>query len=150
MEDLTEFEAAVELAINAHDNQYRKGGMPYIIHPLRVASKFGEKQLRERSVAVLHDVLEDTLTEMVDFRTYGISDEVLDVVIAMTKIKGETYENYLERVKSNELARVVKIEDIKDNMEDLKVYLLSESESDRKWAERKIKQYEDGLEFLMR
>jgi hypothetical protein len=50
-------------------------------------------------------------------RKLGITDEeVLNGVEALTKKQGETYENYLQKVKSNPNARRVKLADINDNM----------------------------------
>ena len=61
--DLGQIRAAFEYAENAHRNQRRKSGEPYIIHPLAVAQIVAEElKLDSESIeaALLHDCIEDT------------------------------------------------------------------------------------------
>jgi hypothetical protein len=102
---------AFELARKAHEGQYDKGGKPYIEHPLAV-----EKLLvspRQRIVALLHDVVEDTDTTLEDLRPFG--KEIVAAVDAITKRDNEPLKNYLTRVKANPIARAVKIADLTHN-----------------------------------
>lgn len=61
--DFDRIRAAFEFADKAHENQKRKSGEPYIIHPLAVAQIVAEElRLDSESIeaALLHDVIEDT------------------------------------------------------------------------------------------
>ncbi|MCR8981983.1 HD domain-containing protein [Brevibacillus laterosporus] len=106
---------AVLLATKAHANQQDKGGQPYILHPLRVMMYMPSDEAR--AVAVLHDVLEDTDVTADDLREAGFPKEVVEAVMILTKNSKEDYDSYIKRVKQNQLARAVKIADIKDNLD---------------------------------
>jgi hypothetical protein len=102
---------AFELARKAHEGQYDKGGRPYIEHPLAV-----EKMLvspRQRIVALLHDVVEDTDTTLEDLKPFG--KEIVAAVDAITKRDSESLKDYLTRIKANPIARAVKIADLTHN-----------------------------------
>src|SRR5688572_402413 len=62
--DIEAIEAAYEVARAAHAGQYRASGEPYITHPLAVAKILAEWHLDGQALiaALLHDVVEDTLT----------------------------------------------------------------------------------------
>lgn len=105
---------AVLLATKAHANQQDKGGQPYILHPLRVMMYMSSDEAR--AVAVLHDVLEDTDVTADDLRKAGFPKEVVEAIMILTKNTKEDYDSYIIKVKQNQLARAVKIADIKDNL----------------------------------
>lgn len=113
---------ALRLAERAHAGQYRKDGMTaYVVHPIRVASKLAAKGETEEVIAtgLLHDVLEDGDKAVISEDPYPkFSITVLAAVNALTKVEGETYSVYLERVKANPIARKVKVADILDNLGD--------------------------------
>ena len=69
----------------------------------------------EKAVAYLHDVIEDTELTLEDLCEYGFSEEVLKAVDVITKKKGQDYQTYLNSVKENKLARVVKLADLHHN-----------------------------------
>jgi (p)ppGpp synthase/HD superfamily hydrolase len=68
---------AVIHATRSHDGQYRDDGVPYIIHPIRVALlliEHGEQDVDLIIAALLHDVVEDCADTIEDIRTlYGES-----------------------------------------------------------------------------
>ena len=72
----------------------------------------------EQLVGLLHDVLEDcdcmeaTLPKLSE----KFSPKICDAVFALTRCKGESYSNYIRRVSANRLARRVKLADLMDNM----------------------------------
>ena len=105
------------IATKAHKGQKRWNGKPYITHPERVSLQV--KKDEEKIVAWLHDVIEDTNINIVHLYV-EFGSIIGDAVDAITKREGERYLDYILRVKSNELARVVKIADIKDNLQSLK------------------------------
>ena len=62
-DDITMIEKAYKLAYDAHENQVRKSGEPYIIHPLCVAIILADLELDKETIVagLLHDVVEDTI-----------------------------------------------------------------------------------------
>lgn len=106
---------AIYLAEKAHQGQVDKGGQPYILHPKRVMERC--KTEKEKIVAMLHDVIEDTEITAEDLRNEGFSAEVLEAVVCLTKKYGEDYMDYIERVCENKLAAKVKLADLTDNMD---------------------------------
>lgn len=104
---------AITMAALAHDGQTDKSGAPYIFHPLRVASFFSDEFLQV--VAVLHDIVEDTVITLSDLDAH-FPQGVVNAIDALTRRDGETYEDFILRVCRNPMARKVKIADIRDNL----------------------------------
>jgi len=139
--------SAIILATKAHSNQVDKIGEPYILHPIRVMLSCNSIECK--TVAILHDVLEDTDITVMDlkqlFKEYPITivQPIIDAVVAITKIKNESYINYLAKVKNNYIATYVKKIDIKDNMSPIRTYKL-----DHDTQKRLAKKYEYALHTL--
>jgi (p)ppGpp synthase/HD superfamily hydrolase len=112
----TDLPKALAIAVEAHEGQKRMDGQDYIVHPLRVMGAV--EKIDEKIVAVLHDVPEDTDVTLDDLRKAGFKIQIIEAVDAITKRKGEKYQDYLARVMPNELALEVKIADIHDNLRD--------------------------------
>lgn len=106
---------AVAIAATAHLGQVDKAGAPYVFHPLRLMMRAETEQ--ERMVAVLHDVVEDTPWTLAELRAEGFPPEVVAALDALTKRPGERYEDFIERVVVDPLARRVKLLDLEDNMD---------------------------------
>jgi len=106
-------ERAIAIAATAHAGQVDKGGAPYILHPLKVMLRMST--LEERIVAVLHDVVEDCGISLDDLRKEGFSEEVLSAIESVTKVAGESYEDFVERAAQNPIGRVVKLADLEEN-----------------------------------
>jgi (p)ppGpp synthase/HD superfamily hydrolase len=113
-EEYTQLLKAINLAFNAHEGQYRKDGKTeYIFHPLFVMLHVSS--LKAKTVAVLHDVLEDTAVMESELRK-NFDKDVVDAVVLLTKKPKEVYMDYIRKIQDNELAREVKIADIKHNL----------------------------------
>lgn len=123
-----DLERAIAIATGAHDGQYDKGGEPYILHALRVMLAMNTEQ--HRIVAVLHDVVEDSSIS-IGTVGYQFGARIAAAVDALTKRKGEAYDDYLDRVKADDIARLVKLADLKDNS-DLGRLMRRPDETDRK------------------
>ena len=88
-EEITLLRKAYALARTAHEGQFRKGGAPYIMHPVAVATIIAEDFMMDaNSVAAgfLHDVVEDTDTTIDDIRR-EFGDDVAFLVQVVTKPK---------------------------------------------------------------
>ena len=118
-----QIDMARALAIQAHEGQFRSfSGEPYIRHPQRVAEQLTENT--DIQAAWLHDVLEDTDTTAQDLLVAGVSDFVVCIVIALTRLPRETYAQFIDRILLTpglvgEAAVRVKIADVRDNLRDL-------------------------------
>lgn len=99
----------------AHEGQFDKGGNPYYLHPEFVASLGINED--EKIVGYLHDIVEDTEYTFKDLINLGINDECLQALKLLTHNKSESYEEYIKKIKSNELARKVKLNDLINNMD---------------------------------
>ena len=108
-----DLERAIVIATGAHNGQFDKGGQPYILHALRVMMAMQSDQ--DRIVAVLHDVAEDCPLYPLSSLRKAFGHEVGDALDAITKRAGERYDEYLDRVAANPIARRVKMADLADN-----------------------------------
>ncbi|WP_250277706.1 RelA/SpoT family protein [[Clostridium] colinum] len=90
--DFSIIEKAYNLAKEAHGNQLRKSGEPYIIHPLYVAIILAELELDLESIAagILHDVIEDTKYSFEDLKQL-FNEEIAIIVSGVTKLDKFTY-----------------------------------------------------------
>ena len=115
-QDAELLERAIALACLAHRGQRYPSPdrEPYIHHPLRVM--LAVRGFRTQMAAVLHDVLEDTQVGLDQLRQADIPECVLDAVVALTHEIGYTYEQYIEQVAGTEIARLVKLADLADNL----------------------------------
>ena len=108
-------EKALELAAMHHAGQLDKAGEPYILHVLRVMHTV--EGIKAKTVAAMHDLLEDTKVTEQDLRDAGFDAEIVDAVLALTKGPKETRIEAAKRAKINSLAREVKLADNADNMD---------------------------------
>ncbi len=105
--DLSMIERAYELARTAHENQKRKSGEPYIIHPLSVAIILAELEMDKETIAagILHDVVEDTsITEPELTRLFGA--EVTLLVDGVTKLTQLNYSQDKIEVQAENLRKM--------------------------------------------
>ena len=133
-------EKAYEIAKKAHLGQIDKAGEDYIKHPEKVASFVSSDE--EKSVAYLHDVIEDTELTLEDLREYGFSEEVLKAVDVITKKRWQDYQTYLNSVKENKLARVVKLADLRHNSDLTRLINITEKDVERR------EKYQKAIDFL--
>ncbi|WP_442871308.1 RelA/SpoT family protein [Anaerotignum sp.] len=90
--DFSMLERAYALAADAHKEQKRKSGEPYVIHPLKVAYILAELELDMESIVagILHDVIEDTNYSHDDIAKL-FSEEVASLVDGVTKLGKLSY-----------------------------------------------------------
>jgi GTP diphosphokinase / guanosine-3',5'-bis(diphosphate) 3'-diphosphatase len=103
------------IVTNAHAGQFDKGGNPYVLHPLKVMHYTKSEDEEIMCIALGHDVVEDTSVTYKELRDAGISERVIDGIRCLTKVPGQTYEEYKEGVFSNRDATIVKMADLRHN-----------------------------------
>lgn len=111
-----QLDKAILFAIALHMDQLDKNGENYILHPLAVM--MAVDTIEQKIVAVLHDILEDTAMTADRLREFRFSEEIVEAICILTREKDMPYMQYIEKVKSNELSRVVKLADLQHNMRD--------------------------------
>lgn len=122
-------ELALHRALKAYGGKVDKAGKPYILHPLRLAARLDDPI--SQSAALLHDVIEDSDTTEDDLREDGFPESVISAVVALTRRNGETYEAFIDRVRIHPLARKIKLLDIEDNMNLLRLNAVTEKDLQR-------------------
>ena len=100
------------------------------------------ESVEAKTVAYLHDVLEDTATTEDDLKKEGFPAEIIEAVNALTKGENETYEDFIKRVGKNPLAAKVKLSDLANNMDISRI-----SEPTKKDYER-IEKYRKAAKYL--
>ena len=125
------------LAAYAHQGQTDKAGRDYILHPRAVAARMETEE--EKTVALLHDVLEDTFVTEATLRNL-FGDAVTDAVVTLTHREGEDYEAYIRRIGDHPLALRVKLADLRHNMDLTR--LPEVTEADLRRAEKYRRSYD--------
>ena len=108
---------AVNIMFEAHKEDFDKGGYPYVFHPFYLATKVeGEN---ETCVALLHDVIEDhgDKYSFEYLENEGFNKEIIDTLKLLTHKKDIPYMDYIVEISKNNIAKKVKIEDLKHNMD---------------------------------
>ena len=103
------------LVTNAHAGHFDRGGSPYILHPLKVMHYLKSDDEELMVMALGHDVIEDTNVTYEDLRQAGISERAIKGIAALTKLPGQTLDEYKERVFANPDAMRVKLADLRHN-----------------------------------
>lgn len=104
---------ALRIAIEAHDGQVDRAGKPYIYHPLAVAAMVNS--FDEFVAALLHDVMEDADYNADDLIAAGIPEHIVDALRLLSHDKNVPYMDYIAQIKGNDLAKAVKLADLKHN-----------------------------------
>ena len=103
---------AMRIAYDAHEGQTDHNGLPYILHPVHLAEQM-EDEL-SCTVALLHDVVEDTEVTLADLEK-EFPKEVTEAVALLTHDKEGDYFEYIAALKDHPLARKVKMADLAHN-----------------------------------
>lgn len=148
-------ERSIQIALDVHREQFDLGGNLYILHPLRV---MGSVELATREykdqyericaicAAVLHDTVEDATAEKFKYyyktdseareavsrRIYReTKDRISTVVFALTRQERESWKKYIRRVEFDKLATLIKIYDLKDNLDNTRLEEVTDKDEKR-------------------
>lgn len=116
---MSTLEQAIKTALRGHAGQKEKNGGPYILHPLRVM--LGCDSEEKKIAAVLHDVVEDTELTLDQLAELGFAKEIITAVDALTRRNEESYDDFIKRAAFDPIARPVKLRDIEDNLNILRI-----------------------------
>ena len=134
---------AMKLAYAAHHGQLDKSDVPYIFHPFHLA----EQMTDEYSVctALLHDVIEDTDVTVNELEN-EFPQEVISAVKLLTHDKNVDYFDYIKAIKNNDIAKAVKLADLRHNS-DVSRFLDDKTRNSEKTLQR-LKKYSKAIELL--
>ena len=108
---------ALKLCFEAHKNQTDKSGMPYVFHPFHLAESMTDEYTT--TVALLHDVVEDTDYTLRDLKEMGFPERVTDALALLTHNKSVPYMEYVEkRLKKEEIAKAYNVKEEKIDIYD--------------------------------
>lgn len=111
-----------------------KAGRPYTEHCYRVAESVAKTQPHDEQlvcIALLHDLLEDCPEWSAHALRCLFPDRVVDGILALTLKRNQAYNVYIEDVSRNEDARIVKLCDLKDNLDVTRLQSLTEKDLNR-------------------
>jgi (p)ppGpp synthase/HD superfamily hydrolase len=134
-------EKAIRIAVEKHAGQVEKAGRPYILHPLRVMMQMRTDP--ERIVAVLHDVIEDCGVTPEWLLAEGFPREIVDAILSVSRLdKSESYDDFIRRSAANSTGRIVKIADLRDNLDVTRLAELTQKDLER------LNRYRKALNIL--
>lgn len=138
---MSTLERAIAIAAQAHAGQSDKAGAPYVLHPLRVM--LGVSTRAERITAVLHDVVEDCEGWSFErLKGEGFDDTIITALRSVTKIEGESYEDFVKRAAANPVGRRVKLADLTDNSDLTRIASPTPKDFDR------LARYERAIAYI--
>lgn len=107
----------LQIVVEAHNGQMTKNGVPYVTHPLWVASTFNPDLDRDLYLAALgHDLFEMTSVSRGYLGEVGVPERVIGLIEQLTRLPHETYNEYIDRVSRNQDASRVKLADISHHL----------------------------------
>ena len=113
---------AAEFARIRHGKQKRMQGTPYFEHPYAVARILKQKGFSEeyQIAGLFHDLIEDTTTTYEDILDLT-NTNIARAVKLVSKEDGYVMKEYMERIKLDDMARMIKLADRLHNLTDAKV-----------------------------
>lgn len=122
---------AISIAATEFEDKTDKAGQPYILHCLRVMNNLNSVDEELNIIAVLHDIREDcgyTTKQLFDL---GFSERVVRALAKLTHFESQSYDDYIEEITVNIDAVKVKMADLIDNMNLLRLSKISKKDLER-------------------
>ena len=104
---------ALRLSFEAHRNQRDKSGLPYVYHPFHLAEQMPDEATA--CAALLHDTVEDGHLTFAQLEEADIPAEAIEAVRALTHDLKVPYLRYVLGLRTQPVARVVKLADLRHN-----------------------------------
>lgn len=120
---------ALKLCFEAHKNQIDKSDMPYVFHPFHLAEQM--KTEETTVVALLHDVVEDTDYTLEELSNMGFDKPIIDALALLTHDPAVEYMDYVKAIKSNPIAKAVKLADLRHNSDLTRLDIVTEKALER-------------------
>jgi (p)ppGpp synthase/HD superfamily hydrolase len=136
-----QLEAAIALAVTHHSGQADKNGLPYILHSIAVMNQM--ESIFGKTIAVMHDLVEDTAITLERLKQLGFDDEIILAIDHLTKRENEDYAEFIQRCAHNPFARNVKICDLRHNMQTERINQLNGKDLKR------LQKYHEAIQFLL-
>lgn len=131
---------ALKLCCSAHQGQLDKSGIPYLLHPFHVAEQMDTEH--EVCTALLHDVVEDTDYTFEDLEKAGFPEDIMTALRLLTHNLAVPYLDYIRNLKSNPIARKVKLADLYHNSTTARMEQLTPEQ------EAKVQEYQEAIRIL--
>lgn len=131
---------ALKLCFEAHKEQRDKSDIPYVFHPFHLAEQMQDENTT--IVALLHDVVEDSDYTLEDLAAMGFGDEVLDAIRLMTHADDVPYMEYVAKIKTNPIAKAVKLADLRHNSDTTRLDVVTERDRER------VEKYKQAMALL--
>lgn len=150
---MADLERATQIATQRHEGQFRRGGEPYITHPLAVAYMLRQAGFPEhvQIKAMLHDTIEDTGLTKEDLLAEGFDEQkVVRGVVILTKEPNEPYEEYEKEILESYEESQIKARDLIHNLasnpkkEKVPIYLSLLTRIALKWGLEYNPDFEDA------
>ena len=110
------FKKAIRIAKHASYNQDNSvESERYQHHILRVMA--AGCTMNEKIVGILHHILDDSNWTLDKLQKEGFAEEIIEAIHCLKESDNESYDEYIERIKTNLLAAAVKLNDLSDNMD---------------------------------
>lgn len=135
-----ETKKALKLCFEVHKEQKDKSGLPYVFHPFHLADQMDDEN--SVIVALLHDVVEDSDKTFEDLIEMGFKHEIIDALKLLTHEEDVDYFEYVLKIKENELAKKVKLADLRHNSDTSRLDKMTEKDSQR------VHKYRKAIEIL--
>lgn len=103
------------LVTTKFDGKFDKGGVPYVLHCLKVMHYVKSEDEELQCIALGHDLVEDTNVTYAQLRELYFTERVIVGIRAMTKVPGETNDEYMARIIACPDAIRVKLADLRHN-----------------------------------
>ena len=94
---------ALALCFEAHKDQLDKSGLPYVFHPFHLAEQMTDEVTT--TVALLHDVVEDSDITLEALTEMGFPDAVTKAIALLTHDSAVPYMDYVAKIKENPLQK---------------------------------------------
>lgn len=131
---------ALRISFEAHKDQVDKTGLPYVFHPFHLAEHMDDEA--STCVALLHDVIEDTDMTFEDLENEGFTKEIISALRLLTHDDIVPYMDYVKEIKHNEIAKKVKLADLKHNSDLSRLDIIDEA------ALKRNEKYKKAIELL--